>query len=50
MNLLFNKQEEYTSPKCRVYSVTLEGPIAIVSGENGTPVDWDDPEDPDNND
>ena len=50
MNLVFNKDGEYTSPTCRVYSVNLEGAIATVSGENGTPVDWGDPEDPDNND
>lgn len=50
MNLVFNKEEEYISPMCMVYSVNLEGSIAIVSGENGTPVDWEDPEDPDGND
>ena len=50
MNLVFNKEGEYTRPICRVYSVNLEGAIANVSGDNGTDVDWGDPEDPDNND
>ena len=37
MNLLFNKQEEYTSPKCRVYSINLEGAIATVSSGGEVP-------------
>lgn len=35
MSLFFNKEEEYTSPLCRVYSVNLEGAIANTSGGAG---------------
>ncbi len=38
MNLVFNKEGEYTSPICRVYSVNLEGAIASYSTGDG-PVD-----------
>ncbi|MBP5390995.1 MAG: hypothetical protein J6Y40_02805 [Bacteroidales bacterium] len=37
MNLLFNKEEEYTSPVCRVYSVNLEGAIATISSSSEVP-------------
>ena len=35
MSLLFNKEEEYTSPVCRVYSVNLEGVIATSDPSAG---------------
>lgn len=45
MNLVFNKIEEYTTPVCRVYSVSLEGAIASFSSGSevpGVPSDDDD--------
>ena len=43
MNLLFKKQEEYTSPKCRVYSVNLEKLMLVSSPGEDTPPAEEDP-------